>query len=133
MNFSNTATSSFPTKQLSFLVILFLILLCSGISSVNSEMLMNGTQSGKSIVFIYGIAIISTLTIIKFWVSKKGNKYNLTFIDLFLFAFFIYILFRNNWSELKNSLLFIELAGLAILYFILRQQSTQELNLFKYY
>jgi O-antigen polymerase len=86
---------------------------------------MNGTQSGKSIIFLWTIAIISVLALIRFWLNPAVIDIDLSIVDLLLFFFILYVLFRNDWTELRHSLLFLELAGLAILYFTLRQQSNQ--------
>ncbi|HCY41747.1 MAG TPA: hypothetical protein DHV48_10385 [Prolixibacteraceae bacterium] len=89
------------------------------------DSLMNGTQSGKSIVFLYGVAIISALWIIRFWLNQELVRIKLSTIDLLLVTVVLYILLRNNREELVHSLLFFELAGLSILYFIIRQQTQQ--------
>lgn len=104
-------------------MLLFILLLA--LPSINMDSLMNGTQSGKSILFLYSVAIISALWIIRFWLNQELVKIKLTTIDLLLVAVVLYILLRNNREELVHSLLFIELAGLTILYFIIRQQTHQ--------
>lgn len=109
-------------KTLSFLLLFILLL---ALPSINMDSLMNGTQSGKSIFFLYGVAIISALWIIRFGLNQGLIRIKLSTIDLLLVVVVLYILLRNNREELVHSLLFIELAGLTILYFIIRQQTHQ--------
>ncbi|MDP3433781.1 MAG: hypothetical protein Q8T04_12545, partial [Bacteroidota bacterium] len=90
---------------------------------MNIDSLMNGTQSGKSLIFLLGTGLISTLAIIRLWSGSRISIYNMSIIDLLLFTFVLYILIQNNGAELIHSLLFLELVGLAILYFIIRQQN----------
>ena len=107
---------------MSFLLLFILLL---ALPSINMDSLMNGTQSGKSIFFLYSVTIISALWIIRFWLNQELIKIKLSTIDLLLATVVLYILLRNNREELVHSLLFIELAGLSILYFISRQQTHQ--------
>jgi O-antigen polymerase len=86
---------------------------------------MNGTQSGKTFIFLWGIGAVSVVAVIRFWLGLENEKNNLSPLDLLLFILIMYLLYRNNWEELSHSLLFLELIGLAILYIIIRQQSTQ--------
>lgn len=86
---------------------------------------MNGTQSGKTFIFLWGIVVVSMLAVIRFWLGLRNGKKNLSALDLLFFIYIMYLLYRNNWRELSHSLLFLELIGLAILYIIVRQQSTQ--------
>lgn len=104
-------------------MLLFILLLA--LPSINMDSLMNGTQSGKSIFFLYSVTIISALWIIRFWLNQELVKIKLSTIDLLLATVVLYILLRNNRAELVHSLLFLELTGLAILYFIIRQQNRQ--------
>lgn len=94
--------------------ILFVIL-----PSVNTNSLMNGTQSGKTFFFIWGVAIITSLSIVRSCFGVRFAKLNLTIIDLLLLTFMCHVLLRNSWTNLENSLLFFELLGVAILYVIL--------------
>jgi hypothetical protein len=103
-----------------------ILLLCAGISSMNFDILMNGTQSGKSFVFFFGIGLISVTAIVKFWVSPpRPTNAKISILDFLLLAFILYLFFRNDWAELTGSLLFLELVGLAVLYIIIRQLSLQ--------
>ena len=103
--------------------ILIIGLIFAVLPSINMNSTMNGIQSGKSIVFLWGIGIISFLSIVRFWYSLGSTKFKLSSIDLMLLMFVLYILFQNNIVELILSLLFFELIGLTILYFIIRQQN----------
>jgi len=86
---------------------------------------MNGTQSGKTFIFIWGIGIVFVFKIIRFWLGLENWRNNLSLIDFLIFTFILFILFQNEWADLSHSLLFLELIGLAILYIIIRQQPTQ--------
>jgi O-antigen ligase len=93
---------------------------------MNFDILMNGTQSGKSFVFFFGIGLISVTAIVKFWVSPpRPTNAKISILDFLLLAFILYLFFRNDWAELTGSLLFLELVGLAVLYIIIRQLSLQ--------
>ncbi len=93
--------------------------------SINTNSLMNGPQSGKTMVFLLAIGILSALSVIRIWLNPGLKRIKLSVIDLLLFIYVLYILIQNNRTDLIHSLLFLELTGLAILYFIIRQQSTQ--------
>ena len=108
-----------------FMITIVVLLLCVGISSINSDSMMNGTQSGRSIAFFLGTGIVFVLAIISFLLNPGKAKLNLSIFDLLLFSIVLFVLFLNDWSELKHSLLFLELSSLAILYLITRQQSSQ--------
>lgn len=110
-------------------ILLCIVILSVLIPSVNSHTLMNGTQSSKSIFFLLGIGLITAFTILRFWLSPKFVKLKFSKIDLLFFLFISYILFRNKWVDLENSLLFLELCGLTLWYSIIRFQSEQILLL----
>jgi len=112
-------------KLVSFLMILLIVILCAVLSSISLDSLMNGTQSGKSFVFIWGVGLISVLAIIKLWMRPLQISVNIGIIDFLLSIFVLYIIATNSKVELFHSLLFLELIGLAILYIILRQQDKQ--------
>lgn len=122
---SRTTPLQTTTRSISILMILLSVLLCAGVASVSSESQMNGTQSGKSIVFIWGMELISLLAIIRFWLSSSKLNINVNIIDLLLLTFILFLLFRNNFSEITHSLLFLEVIGLVLFYVILRQQNDQ--------
>ena len=86
---------------------------------------MNGTQSGKSFVFLWGVGLISLLAIIKLWMEPLKIAFNISIIDFLILIFVLYVIATNGKAELFHSLLFLELIGLAILYVILRQQDKQ--------
>jgi O-antigen polymerase len=112
-------------KLVSSIMVLLTMLLCAGLSSVNSDSLMNGTQSGKSIAFLWGMGIISVLAVIRFCFDPARTRIKLNIIDGLLTVLILYILLRNNFSELVHSLLFLELMGLAILYIVISQLNFQ--------
>lgn len=116
---------SYINKISSFALILSISVLFALLPSVNADTLMNGTQSGKSFVFLWGVGFISVLAIIKFWMKPLKITVNIGIIDLLLSIFVLYLLATNPKVELFHSLLFLELIGLAILYVILRQQDQQ--------
>jgi O-antigen polymerase len=109
-------------KIFSFALILSIAVLFAILPSVNADTLMNGTQSGKSFFFIWGVGLISVLAIIKFWIRPLKIADNIGIIDFLLLLFVLYVIATNSKAELFHSLLFLELIGLAILYIILRQQ-----------
>lgn len=113
-------------KLLSFALFLSISTLLVLLPSVNADTLMNGTQSSKTFVFLWGIGAVSFVAVIRFWLGLGYGKNNWSALDLLFFLFILYLLSRNNWRELSHSLLFLELIGLAILYIIIRQQSTQK-------
>jgi O-antigen ligase len=95
------------------------------IPSISTDSLINGTQSGKTFLFLLGIGAISILAVIRFCLDLENENKNLSPIDLLFFILIMYLLFQNNWVELSHSLLFLELIGLTILYIIIRHKTTQ--------
>ncbi len=110
-------------SSLALFLIIFTLLVI--LPSVNANTLMNGTQSSKTFVFLWGIEAVFIVAVIRFWLGLGNEKNNWSAPDLLFFIFMLYMLSRNNWRELSHSLLFLELIGLAILYIIIRRQSTQ--------
>ena len=116
---------TYTNKISSSALLLSIVVLVALLPSVNADSLMNGTQSGKSFVFLLGVGFISVLAIIKFWMKPLKITLNIGIIDLLLLIFVLYLLATNSKVELFYSLLFLELIGLAILYIIIRQQNKQ--------
>jgi len=112
-------------KIFSFVLLLSISALFVLIPSISTDSLINGTQSGKTFLFLFGIGAISILAVIRFWMDLENENKNLSPIDLLFFIFILYLLFQNNWIELIHSLLFLELIGLTILYIIIRHKTIQ--------
>jgi O-antigen polymerase len=102
-----------------------MVMLGAVLSSISLNSLMNGTQSGKSFAFLWGVGLISVLAIVKLLMKPLKIAINIGIIDFLLSMFILYAISTNSKVELFHSLLFLELIGLAILYFILRQQDKQ--------
>lgn len=96
--------------------VLFLI-----IPSVSIDYLMNGTQSGKTFVFLYGITGIGALSFIQFIFQKNYRYLKISYLDILLFVWVVYIFANGFIQEIPFSLRILELAGLVVLYAVLRQ------------
>jgi O-antigen ligase/tetratricopeptide (TPR) repeat protein len=100
-------------------------LLCIGVlyvilASINLPSLMNGTQSGKTVIFLCFILLFGCISLLRsIW--GKANPPNITIIDLILAAWLFYIPLNGWLKQIPVSSRFLELMGLALLYFFLRQ------------
>ncbi len=110
-----------------FLLILSLLIVFLILPSVNSELLMNGTQTGKTVYFLYGILFLFPLGVLYFLLSSyKIFKFSL--LDLILFIWFLFIAAKSIIQKESYSLYFAEFSGLALLYVILRFLNLQSLR-----
>ncbi len=97
------------------LAVLYVIL-----ASINLPSLMNGTQSGKTIIFLCFILLFGCISLLRsIW--EKTNPPKITIIDLILAAWLFYILLNGWLKQIPVSSRLLELIGLALLYFFLRQ------------
>ena len=106
---------------LDFSVVILVCILLIVIPSVNFEYFMNGTQSGKTIVFLWSVLLISLISfsyIINRW---KELNFRFTFIDIILFAYLFLIVSNLITKKVPISSRLVELVGLSVLYFLLRQ------------
>jgi len=82
---------------------------------------MQGTQSGKSFVFIYLLIIIISLSLLRF-LQKRRISVKIGWLDIILFLYVAYVFLRNetNYETIYN-IRFLELVGLSIIYLLVRR------------
>ncbi len=109
------------TTSIGSISLLYLLL-----SSINSANMMNGIQSGKSILFFYIIILICALSCSKLATTKR-KSWQLSHVDIIILFWAGYTLFNNWHKEVSFSLRYGELLGLIVLYIVIRQIKKENL------
>jgi len=91
------------------------------LSSVSMDSLMNGTQSGKTIVFLY--LMIGTVGILglRLILSPIGRPVRMSMVDLTLLLWIVYLILNSFVKHVPVSLRLMEFCGLILFYIALRQ------------
>ncbi|MBC9797810.1 hypothetical protein [Sinomicrobium weinanense] len=105
-------------------------LLLTVLASINIPYLINSTQTGKSVFFLYSVIFILTLSLGKFLFSPLAIRIRL--IDVCLLILFFYIWINRYWVQSVSvfSLKYYELIGLSFLYIALRNISFKAIPYF---
>ncbi len=91
------------------------------LSLINIELFMNGTQSGKTIVFLWSMLLISLISFLYIIDRWKDLIFRFALIDVVLFAYLFLIISNTIVKKVPISSRLVELVGLSVLYFLLRQ------------
>ena len=91
------------------------------IPSVSYDQWMNETQSTKTFIFLYGVIGIGVLAFIRFIFQKSHWNLKINFLDVLLSVWVLYTVINGFFHAIPFSLRILDLAGLTILYIILRQ------------
>jgi tetratricopeptide (TPR) repeat protein len=91
------------------------------VPSINMESLMNGTQSGKTFVFLYLMMALGAVIFLQAFVFNKTNYVRIGLPDLFLTIWCLYSILNGALKHVPLSSRLFEFFGLAILYLALRQ------------
>jgi hypothetical protein len=107
----------------SFIVVL-MGLLCISVASAQSNAMMFGSQSGKSLYFVFSVFAILLLIVFAQWLnSSEYLSVKISNVDVFVALFLLYILLLNNSTGMNHYFPFFELIALYLWYAILRVQS----------
>ncbi len=104
----------------SSILLVLLAVLVMVLPVVVSERLMNPTQSGKTIFFLWGILVILPVWVIVFLSGTFTGKSGLSWLGLAAAAWFSYILANSFLKGASLSLSIMEFTGLALMYVVLR-------------
>ncbi|MEN6457035.1 MAG: O-antigen ligase family protein [Prolixibacteraceae bacterium] len=104
------------------LVIIGLTLLILPLVSMDS--LMNGTQSGKTIVFLYLMIGTGGILGLRLILSPAGRAIRISLVDLALLLWIAYLILNSFVKHVPVSLRLIEFCGLILFYIALRQISS---------
>ena len=113
MNKENTFLEVLLVGLISFIMIV--------LSSINVELFMNGTQSGKTIVFLWSVLLISLISFLYIINRWKELSFRFTLIDIILFTYLFLIISNILVKKVPISSRLVELVGLSVLYFLIRQ------------
>ncbi len=90
------------------------------IPSVNTESLMNGTQSGKTFVFLCLIIVLCLVLLLR-GLFLKRIYLRISIPDVLLFTWCLFVVINSLRYPPLSSLRFFEFWGLIVLYMIIRQ------------
>ncbi len=102
----------------SFLVIVIVYLI---VPSITVESLMNGTQSGKTFIFLYLMMILGAFILLQVFIFNKTKYFRISLLDVFLIVWCLYSILNGYLKDIPLSLRLFEFYGLIILYIGLRQ------------
>ncbi len=88
---------------------------------------MNGTQSGKTFIFLFLAIILSIVLFLQSIFFNKTRHFRINILDLFLLIWCLYVFMDNYLQKVPFSLRLFEFYGLIILYITLRQTHRQYL------
>jgi len=109
------------TKILTGPVLFIPAFLYAFLPSMGTDRLMNGTQSGKTILFLAAVLLLTIFAGFWFLFICRTKSFRFGLPDLLITVWSIY-LFVTNWLKaVPFSLTLFEFAGLLLLYLILRQ------------
>ena len=89
--------------------------------SVNMDSLMNGTQSGKTFIFLYMAIIMSVVLFLQSFLFNKAGYSRINILDVFLLIWCLYVILDGYLQNVPFPLRLFEFYGLIILYIALRQ------------
>ncbi|MDD4191799.1 MAG: O-antigen ligase family protein [Mangrovibacterium sp.] len=89
--------------------------------SVSVDSLMNGTQSGKTIVFLYLMIGTGGILGLRLILSPAGRVIRISLVDLALSLWVVYLILNSFAKHVPVSLRFIEFHGLVLFYIASRQ------------
>jgi O-antigen polymerase len=89
--------------------------------SVSMNQLMNGTQSGKTIVFLYLMIGTGGILGLRLILSPAGRAIRISLVDLTLLLWVVYLILNSFVKHAPVSLRLIEFHGLVLFYIALRQ------------
>lgn len=106
---------------LSVLCLLIVITLFIALPSVVMPELMHPTQTGKSIVFFYGMMAIGVMVVLRV-ITESRFTLRINVLDVALLSLLAYITINRYWIQPIHgfSMKYYELIGLSALYIILR-------------
>ena len=96
--------------------------------AVVSEPLMNPTQSGKTVFFLWAMLVILPVGVIVFLSGTFTGQSGLSWLDLAATAWFGYILANSFLKGASLSLSLVEFTGLAFMYVVLRFIPSERFN-----
>ncbi len=89
--------------------------------SVSMDSLMNGTQSGKTIFFLYLMIGTGGILGLRLILSPAGRAIRISLVDLTLLLWVGYLILNSFVKHVPVSLRLIEFHGLVLFYIVLRQ------------
>ena len=84
------------------------------------DSMMNGTQSGKTFIFLFIAIILSIVLFLQTLLFNRTRHFRINILDLFLLIWCLYVFLDNYLQKVPFSLRLFEFYGLIILYIALR-------------
>ena len=109
-------------------LLILLAVLVMVLPAVVFEPLMNPTQSGKTVFFLWAMLVILPVGVIVFLSGTYTGKSGLSWLDLAAAAWFSYILANSFLKGASLSLSMVEFTGLAFMYVVLRFIPAERFN-----
>ena len=89
--------------------------------SVSMDSIMNGTQSGKTFIFLYLAIIMGVVLLLHSVLFNKAGYSRINILDVLLVIWCLYVILKNYLQGAPFSLRLFEFYGLIILYIAVRQ------------